>query len=155
QNYLTSHPSGAFVPEAEAALKAIAADCDRHDFRAVRDQFETNPGDVAPLVARCRTYLAVHPDGRFKTAAADLLRWTERITAPGEYSVVLVNGQFDTSVARYFSRGPKLSVELEVNGIRYGPSTIVRNRYDPEWNYEFPRKIRWKLGEPVRIRVME
>src|SRR5262249_50841959 len=47
------------------------------------------------------------------------------------------------------------SVELEVAGVRYGPSTIIANRYDPDWNYEFPRPIRWKLGDPVKIRVSD
>jgi hypothetical protein len=88
-------------------------------------------------------------------SATELLRWSERITAPGEYRVVLRDGQFDKSVARFFSRGPKLSVEVEVNGVRHGPSNIVYNRYDPEWNYEFPRRFRWQLGEPIHIWVTE
>jgi hypothetical protein len=46
-------------------------------------------------------------------------------------------------------------VELEVNGIRYGPSSIVYNRYYPDWDYEFPRPIRWQLGQSVRIVVTE
>lgn len=156
QNYLAKHPSGgAFTAEAEAALNTIAGEWDRYDFRAVRDLFLANPGHTAAWVDRCRSYLAVHPDGRFRTAAADLLRWSERITAPHEYRVVLRSGQFDHSVARFFSRGPKLSVELEVAGVRYGPSTICKNRYDPEWNFEFPRPVRWKSGDPVHIRVTE
>ncbi len=156
QNYLTKHPSGgAFTAEAEAALKAIAAEWDRYDFRAVRDLVLANPGHTAGWVDRCRAYLAVHPDGRFRVAAADLLRWSERITEPHDYRVVLRCGQFDHSVARFFSRGPKLSVELEVAGVRYGPSTICKNRYDPEWNFEFPRRVRWQSGDAIRIRVTE
>jgi hypothetical protein len=69
--------------------------------------------------------------------------------------VVLRNGSFDRGIGRWFTRGPKLSVELEVNGIRYGPGPIVKNRYDPEWEFEFPRRVRWKLGEAVRIRVTD
>jgi hypothetical protein len=156
QNYLAKHPSGgAFSAEAEAALKAIDGEWDRYDFRAVRDLFLANPGHTAAWVDRCRSYRAVHPDGRFRAAAADLLRWSERITAPHDYRVVLRSGQFDRGVARFFSRGPKLSVELEVAGVRYGPSTICKNRYDPEWDFEFPRQVRWKSGDPVRIRVTE
>jgi hypothetical protein len=155
-HYLDKHPSGgAFTKEAETALRVIDSAWDRHDFRAIRDLYQEKPGDVAGLVARSRTYLAAHPQGRFQAAAADMLRWTERITAPGEYRVVLQNGGFDRDVARFFSRGPKLSVEVEVGGVRYGPSTICRNAYDPEWNFEFPRRIRWKLGDPVRVRVTE
>jgi hypothetical protein len=121
----------------------------------VRDQFVNRPGDATDLVARCRSYLAVHPQGRFTAAASDLLRWTERVTVPGEYRVVLRRGEFDRKVARFFSLGPDLSVEVEVAGVRYGPSNIVVNRYAPEWNYEFPRRIRWRLGDPVRIRVTD
>jgi hypothetical protein len=155
QHYLDKHPSGSFAEEARAAVQAIDTDWDRYDFRAVRDHFLAKPGDVPELVARCRTYLAVHPQGKFRPSAEELLRWSERITAPQEYKVVLHKGQFDKSVARWISRGPQLSVELEVGGARYGPSPVVLRRYDPEWEYEFPRKIRWKLGDPVRVRVTE
>jgi hypothetical protein len=155
QRYLELHPQGAFVKEAKEALTHIDADWDKHDFRTVRDHFQAHPGDVKELQVRCRSYLAVHPHGRFRDAAHDLLRWTERITQPGEYLVVLKSGNFDRKVAHPFSRGPSLSVEIEVNGIRYGPSNIVTRTYQPEWNYEFPRRVRWKLGDSVRIRVTD
>jgi hypothetical protein len=155
QRYLDRHPDGACRSEAETALKAIDADWDRHDFRAVRDHFLAKPGEVAELVARCRCYLAVHPQGQFKDAAGELLRWSERVTAPNEYKVTLRGGQFEKRIARFFSRGPDLSVELEVAGVRYGPSNITVNRYDPEWNYEFNRPVRWKLGDKVIIRVTD
>jgi hypothetical protein len=155
QRYLDRHPDGAFVAEAEAALTAIDADWDKNDFRTVRDHFVSRPGDVDELVARCRTYLAAHPRGRFAASARELLRWSEMVTGLAEYRVVLRSGQFEKNVARFFSRGPDLSVQLEVAGVRYGPSPIVRNRYDPEWEYEFPRRVRWKLGDPVRIRVTD
>jgi hypothetical protein len=156
RRYLERHPGGgAFTKEAEEALRTIDADWDKHDFRSVRDHYTAQPGDIPELVARCRSYLAAHPHGRFASSATELLRWSECVTAPGEYRVILRQGQFDKSVARFFSRGPKLSVEIEVNGVRHGPSSIVYNRYDPEWNYEFPRRIRWKLGEPVHIWVTE
>jgi hypothetical protein len=155
QHYLDRHPGGAFAEEARAAVTAIDADWDRYDFRALRDHFLAKPGDVADLVARSRTYLAAHPQGRFRASAEELLRWSERVTAPQEYRVVLHRGNFDHGVARWISRGPQLSVELEVAGARYGPSPVVLRRYDPEWEYEFPRKVRWKLGDPVRVRVTE
>ncbi len=156
QQYLDRHPAGGdFTAEAERALKEIAGAWDRYDFRAVRDYYVNHPGDAAELAVRCRRYLAVHSQGKFTSSAADLLRWTERVTVPGEYKIVLHEGQFDHNVARWFSRGPKLSVELEVNGVRHGPSTIVYNRYDPSWEFEFPRRVRWKLGDSVRIWVTE
>ena len=156
QAYKDRHPTdGAFRAEAEAALKAIAAEWDRHDFRTVRDQFRQHPDDVHTLADRCHAYLAAHPDGAFRAAADELLRWTEQVTTPREYRVVLRSGSFGRSVGSFFSRGPKLSVELEVAGVRYGPSTIVRNTYEPEWKFEFPRPIRWRLGDPIRIIVTE
>jgi hypothetical protein len=155
QKYLDRHPDGAGRKETEEALRAIDTDWDRHDIRAVRDHFLAKPGDIAELVARCRGYLAVHPQGQFKDAAGELLRWSERVTAPNEYRVTLRKGHFEKSVARFFSLGPDLSVELEVAGVRYGPSNITVNKYDPEWNYEFNRPVRWKLGDKVIIRVTD
>jgi hypothetical protein len=156
RQYLDKHPAGgAFTREAETTLQTIADEWDKDDFRSVRDYFAAKPGDIPELVARCRAYLAVHPHGRFTSAAADLLRWSERVTVRGEYRVVLRDGAFAKNVARFFSRGPKLSVEIEVNGVRHGPSSIVYNKYDPEWNFEFPRRIQWKLGDPVHIWVTE
>jgi hypothetical protein len=155
RHYLHRHPGGAFTGEAELALKRITAEWDKYDFRAVRDRFAANPGDTQTLTSGCQAYLALHPEGHFKGAAAALLRWVERVTRPSEYRVVLRRGEFDKHVARFFSRGPKLSVDLEVAGVRYGPSSIVYNRYDPEWNYEFPRPVRWHQGDPVHIRVTE
>jgi hypothetical protein len=156
QYYLEKHPAGgAFTQEARTALQTIAQDWDKHDFRTIRDLFQADPSDITDLVTRCRGYQIVHPDGRFASSVADILRWSERVTTTSEYRVVLRNGQFERRVARYFSLGPKLSVELEVNGVRYGPSTIVRNRYDPDWNFEYPRRIRWKMGDAVRLWVTE
>jgi hypothetical protein len=155
QRYLDRYPTGAAAQEAAAALKTIDSEWDKHDFRAVRDHFLSKPGEIQELVARCRTYLAVHPQGRFTAAAGELLRWTERVTAPGEYRVKLRDGQFEKKVARWLSRGPDLSVEIEVAGVKHGPSSFYKNRYDPEWDYEYPRRIRWKLGDPVTIRVID
>jgi hypothetical protein len=155
QRYLERHPEGAFAKEAREALANIDADWDRHDFRQVRDHFQGSPGDVKELEKLCRQYLAVHAQGRFRDSAQDVLRWTERMTQPGEYRVVLKSGSFDPQIGAWFSRGPSLSVEIEVNGVRYGPSNIVSRSYTPQWNYEFPRRVRWKLGEPVRIIVTD
>jgi hypothetical protein len=155
QRYLERHPDGPFAREARAALDTIPADWDRHDFRRVRDHFEEHPADVKELEKLCRSYLAVHPSGRFCDTARDLLRWTERITQPGEYRVTIKSGTFDKKVAYWLSRGPNLSVTIEVNGVRHGPSAIAPRGYNPEWNYEFPRRIRWKLGDSVRILVTD
>ncbi len=153
--YLERHPNGTFAKEATVALRMIDAEWDQHDFRAVRDHYEHRTGDVAELVTRCRSYLAAHPEGRFRATASDLLRWTERVTTPGEYRVTLRGGEFEKQLARFLSRGPDLSVEIEVNGVRHGPSPVSKNSYEPEWNYEFPRRVRWKLGDAVVVRVTD
>jgi GTPase SAR1 family protein len=155
REYLEHHPAGKFADLAKGSLVEIDGAWDRHDFRAVRDLFLEKPGDIEELSALCRRYLAVHPRGEFRDKAMELLRWGERVKSPGEYTVRLVSGDFDHAVAAFFSRGPSMSVEIEVNGVRYGPSNIVKRRYDPPWDYEFPRKVRWKLGDAVRIYVTD
>jgi hypothetical protein len=154
-DYLSNHPNGALRSEADAALRTIDRDWDKHDFRQVRDQYTSHPEKLDELTKRCQFYLAIHPEGQFASSAKELLRWCEQVGDVREYRVVLKNGKFDRRTAFWLSRGPDLSVEIEVGGIRYGPSPIIANRYDPEWNYEFPRKIRWKIGDPVRIRVYD
>src|SRR5262249_38277774 len=148
-------PNGALRSEAEAALRTINRDWDKHDFRQVRDQYTIHPEKLGELTKRCQFYLAIHPQGQFVSSAKELLRWCEQVGDSREYRIVLKSGKFDRRTAFWLSRGPDLSVEIEVGGIRYGPSPIIANRYDPEWNYEFPRKIRWKIGDPVRIRVYD
>jgi GTPase SAR1 family protein len=155
RQYLAHHPTGKYADQARQALVDIDDEWDRHDFRLVRDQFIEDPGEVEELAARCSNYLAAHPSGRYRDKAVEVRRWIERVKTPGEYTVTLVSGAFEDAVAAYLSRGPSLSVEIEVNGERHGPSNIVKRRYDPDWDYKFPRKIRWKLGDPVRIYVTD
>ncbi|MFL5240470.1 MAG: TRAFAC clade GTPase domain-containing protein [Gemmataceae bacterium] len=155
QAYLDNHPNGALRSESQEALRTIDGEWDKYDFRAVRDRYTARPEDLQDLTSRCQYYLAVHPQGRFAASAKELLRWCEQVGDTRDYKVVLKSGQFNRRVAFWLSRGPDLSVEIEVGGIRYGPSPIIANRYDPEWNYEFPRKIRWKLGDSIRIRVFD
>src|SRR5262249_17503343 len=126
QEYLNHHPQGAFATPARDALVKIAAEWDKNDFRKVRDHYQARPGDVRELQALCRSYLAAQPEGRFRASARELLRWGERVTTTGEYRVVLKAGAFDGSIKHLLSRGASLSVEIEVGGARYGPSTIVK-----------------------------
>jgi hypothetical protein len=155
QQYLDHHPIGSFVPEARQAIETIAQEWDKYDFRRVRDHYVRAPGDVGELTSRCQAYQAKHPNGLYRSYAGDLLRWAERVSMPGEYRVTLQNGAIERRLARWFSRGPDVSVEIEVAGIRHGPSNIVVNSYAPEWDYQFPRRVRWQLGDPVRIRVTD
>ncbi len=156
QKYLQRHPDGDFADEANKAIRTVEADWDKNDFRAVADHYRDHAGDVKELERRCRAYLAAHPDGRFTVSARELLRFGERVQSEADYKVTLVSGDFDhSSRANWFSRGPSLAVELEINGVRHGPSNIIGHSYGPEWNYEFPRPVRWKLGDSVRIIVTD
>jgi hypothetical protein len=155
RRYLERHPSGAFVPEATMALETLAAEWDRYDYRLAREQFLARPLDFKEVEVRGRAYLAAHPEGRFRSVIADLLRFCERSAVEGEFRIVLKSGSFDRAAKAWFSRGPKLAVEIEVNGVRHGPGPIAARGYQPEWDYEFPRRVRWKPGDAVVIRVTD
>ncbi len=32
---------------------------------------------------------------------------------------------------------------------------MIRNNFKPIWEFHFPRPIRWKLGDPVTVRVTD
>jgi hypothetical protein len=151
QEYLQKHPDGAYASEARLALATIESEWDKHDFRTVRDHYQAKPAEIKDLETLARTYVAAHPQGKYVENAKELLRWAERVKVESEYKVTLKRGSFDPKAAAFFSRGLHLSVEIEVNGVLYGPTTIVKRSSEPEWNYEFPRPIKWKLGDRVRI----
>jgi hypothetical protein len=155
QQYLDHHPLGVFAPEARQSIDGIALEWDKHDFRRIRDHYLRAPGDVRELSSRCLAYQATHPNGLYRSYAGELMRWSERVSRPGEYRVTLQNGEIERRLARWFSRGPDVSVTLEVGGVLHGPSNITVNSYKPEWNYEFPRRVRWQLGDPIRVRVTD
>jgi GTPase SAR1 family protein len=155
QEYLDRHPGGGYVSQARDALARIAVEWDRHDFRAVVDHYKSKPADVKELRKLCRVYLGAHPEGKYRDKATELIRWCDKVSEPGEYRVTLKSGDFSKKVAHLVSRGASLSVEIEVGGVRYGPSSIVKRSYSPEWDYEFPRRVRWKLGDSVRVIVTD
>jgi hypothetical protein len=155
QQYLDRHPSGTYFSQARAALTRIAGEWDRNDFRSVADHFKEKPADVKELRTRCRSYLTAHPEGKYRDKATELLRWADKVSEPGEYTVTLKSGSFSKKAAFMVSRGAYLSVSIEVGGVLYGPSSIVSRSYSPEWDYEFPRRVRWKLGDSVRILVTD
>jgi hypothetical protein len=78
------------------------------------------------------------------------------VSVPGEYRVTLRRGEVEPDVGKYLGGGgPDLGVTLEVGGVTYGPSPVVPNTHRPIWNYTFPRSVRWKLGDPVTIKVVD
>ena len=79
-----------------------------------------------------------------------------RSPSPRDYRVTLRRGEVDPAVGKYLGGGgPDLGVIIEVAGVVYGPSPVVRNTHRPIWDYTFPRPIRWKLGDPVTIRIID
>lgn len=155
QTYLDRHPDGVHAAEARAAVERIPREWDRHDYLTLRDLWLRQPDDLEPLRGRGRAYLVAHPDGRYRRPVAELLRWCDRVAVANDYQVILKSASFSSRAAHLFSRGLSLSVEIEVAGVRYGPSAIVRRSYQPTWDYEFPRKVRWRRGDPVRIVVTD
>jgi len=153
--YLEKHPDGAFASEARLALQAIELEWDKHDYKAVRDLFTSKPGAVKDLDALCRTYLAAHAKGKYREPVQDVLRWLERVGTRQGYKVKLKSGSLDKATVLTLSRGHNPSVEIEVAGVVYGPSTIASRTSEPEWDYDFPRPIKWKLGDRVVIRVTD
>jgi hypothetical protein len=153
--YLDRHPAGRFVNEAREQLTRLAAEAERHAYRQVWLAFHTRPFDSNQVCLLCRAYRAAHPAGGHHAVIAELERWCERVVDGGEYRVTLLSGSFERSAKTWLSRGPRLAVELEVAGVRHGPSPIALQGFEPSWNYEFPRRIRWKPGDAVAIRVVD
>jgi hypothetical protein len=153
--YLEKHPDGHHSSEARQALVTIETDWDRHDYKAVRDLFVAKPGAVRDLESLSRAYLSSHAQGRYREPVQEVLRWLERVTVRQGYKVRLKSGSLDKGTVMTLSRGMNPSIEIEVNGVVYGPSTIASRTSDPEWDYEFPRPIRWKLGDQVVIRITD
>ena len=137
------------------AVAEIDTAWDKHDFRPVRDLFVSKPTEYAKLTALCEHYLNVHENGKYRKSAQDVLAWVERVKGPREYTVKAVRGDFSVKLGRWYTKGPDVAVEIEVNGVKHGPTSIVKNNFDPEWNYEFPRPIRWQPGDSVRIKVID
>jgi GTPase SAR1 family protein len=155
QEYLSRHPQGAFASQARAAIPEIETAWDKHDFRSIRDLYVKKAHEFEELTARCTRYLAVHDKGRYRDSAKELIAWAGRVNQPREYTVTVVEGDFPLNIGRWFTKGPKLTVEIEVNGVKHGPTNIVKNNYDPKWNYTFPRRVTWKPGDSVRIIVRD
>lgn len=157
QDYLAAHQEGGrFVREALQAVDAIERDRDVYSYRQAYDHATAHPNDVAEVARRLRSYLDANPAGRFAATARDYLAWWDRTTRPGEYHVVLRNGEVEPGVGKYLGGGgPNLAVEIWVNGVKHGPSPVAPNTYRPIWNYTFPRPIQWKYGDPVVVRILD
>lgn len=157
QEYLRSHPTGGqYISEATQAKDTVLREWDTYSYRQAFDHLALHPDDVGEVASRLRDYLREHRDGRYAHDAQDYLDWWDKVSVPGEYSVTLRRGEVEPDVGKYLSGGgPDLGVTIEVAGAVYGPSPVVPNSYRPIWDYTFPRPVRWKLGDPVTIKIVD
>lgn len=156
QDYLKAHQSGGrYISEATEARDRILREWDTYTYRQAYDHLLAHPDDVAEVARRLRNYLRDHREGRYATDASQYLAWWDKVSVPGEYRVTLRRGEVEPDVGKYLSSGPDLGVVIEVAGVTYGPSPVVRNTHRPIWDYTFSRPIRWKLGDPVSVRIID
>jgi GTPase SAR1 family protein len=157
QDYLKAHQTGGhFISEAVEAKDHILREWDIYAYRQAYDHSVAHPDDVAEVAHRLRDYLRDQPDGRYTADAKHYLDWWDKVSVPGEYRVTLRRGEVEPSVGKYFAGGaPDLGVVIEVAGTVYGPSSVIRDSYHPIWDYTFPRRITWKLGDPITVRIID
>ncbi|MBX6313395.1 MAG: hypothetical protein IRY99_10840 [Isosphaeraceae bacterium] len=156
QDYLKAHQAGGrYISEATEALDRIDRERDTYMYRLAYDHFVAHPDDVAEVARRLRSYLDANPDGRYAKEARSYLGWWEKVSTPHDYRVILRRGEVEPDVGKYLGGGPDLSVEVWVAGVKYGPSPIAKNTHRPIWDYTFDRPIKWKLGDPVTIRILD
>jgi hypothetical protein len=158
QDYVRAHQTsgGRFISEATAAKDNILREWDAYTYRLAYDHLAAHPDDLADVARRFRDYLHDHRDGRYARDAQCYLDWWDKISVPGDYRVNLRRGEVESDVGFYLAGGgPDLGVTIEVGGVTYGPSPVVRNTHKPIWDYTFPRPIRWKLNDPVTITIID
>ncbi|MFI5455672.1 MAG: hypothetical protein ACHRXM_09500 [Isosphaerales bacterium] len=157
QDYLKAHQAGGrFVSEAIETKDRILREWDAYAYRQAYDHSVAHPEDVAQVAARLRDYLRDHPEGRYAGDAQHYLDWWDKISVPGHYRVTLRRGEVERTVGRYFAGGaPDLGVVVEVAGVAYGPSPVIRDSYRPVWDYTFAQPVTWKLGDPITIRIID
>jgi len=156
QDYLRGHQTGGrFVSEATEAKDRVLREWDAYAYRLAYDHLVAHPDDVGEAARRLREYLHDHRDGRYARDARAYLDWWDKVSVPGLYRVTLRRGEVEPDVGKYLGGGPDLGVVVEAGGVTYGPSPVVRNTHRPFWDYTFPRPVRWKLGDPVVIKIYD
>jgi len=155
-DYLKAHANGGrHISEATEAKDRVLRAWDDDTYRRAYDHSVAHPNDVAEVARQLRDYVAQHPEGRRVAEARRYQEWWDKVSVIGEYRVKLRRGHFEAKLGSTFGGAPDLAVVLEVAGVSYGPSPVIRNNYDPIWDYTFSRPIRWKLGDPVTIKVID
>jgi hypothetical protein len=157
QDYLRAHQTGGrFISEATEAKDGVLRAWDTYAYRLAYDHLTAHPDDIAEVARRLRDYLQDHRDGRYAHAAQAYLDWWDKVSVPGDYRVTIRRGEVEPDVGKYLAGGgPDLGVIIEVAGTTYGPSPVVPNTHRPIWDYTFPRAIRWRLGDPVTIKIID
>ena len=99
---------------------------------------------------------ASNPTATMPPTRSGYLDWWDKVSVPGQYRVTLRRGEVEPSVGKYLAgSGPDLGVTIEVAGAVYGPSSVIRDSYQPIWDYTYAQPITWKLGDPVTIRLID
>jgi hypothetical protein len=156
EQYLERHGvAGQHTADAKLALESIRSEWAEHDYQGIQQFYKGYPNDLRTVATRVRRFVDDHPSHHLRRAADQFLARYDRSAAPGEYRVRVVSGSFARTIGHALSFGPDLAVEVEVAGIRIGRTPIVPDSFEPVWNYEFPQTIRWRLGDPVKIRVID
>ena len=157
QDYLRAHQTGGrYISESTEAKDRVLREWDAHAYRLAYDHLAAHPDDVVEVAGRLRDYLRDHHDGRYSRDAQTYLDWWDKISVPGDYRVTIRRGEVEPGAGKYLGGGgPDLGVIVEVGGATYGPSPVVPNSHRPFWDYTFPRPVRWKLGDPVTIKIID
>jgi GTPase SAR1 family protein len=154
--YLKAHAKGGrYISEAIEAKDKILRAWDLDTYRRAYDHLVAHPNDVGEVARQLRDYLAQHPEGRRVAEAKRYLEWWDKVSSTAEYKVTLRRGTFEPKLGSTFGGAPDLSVIVEVAGVAHGPSPVIGNSFRPVWDYTFPRPIRWKLGDPVSVKVID
>jgi Double-GTPase 2 len=155
-DYLKAHAKGGrYISEAIEAKDRILRAWDTDTYRRAYDHLVAHPNDVGEVARQLRDYLAQHPEGRRVGEAKRYLEWWDKVSVTSDYKVTLRRGTFESKLGSTFGGAPDLGVTIEVAGVSYGPSPVIRNNYQPIWDYTFSRPIRWKLGDPVSVKVID
>lgn len=157
QEYLKTHASGGkYLSEAMDAKSKILEQWDVHSYRLAYDHIVAHPEDITEVARLLRDYLRDHGDGQFSKPAREFVAWWDKVHQPQTYKLTLRRGDFEESIAKYLSGGgPDLSVIVEVAGVRYGPSPIVKNSSNPIWDWTMPKPVVWKLGDPISVQITD
>jgi hypothetical protein len=156
EEYMERHGAvGQHIADAKRAIESIRSDWAEHEYRVIYEYSRRYPNDLQSVASQVRRFTDEHPSSGRRGAAERFLALYDKAAAPGEYRMRVISGSFSRDIRRAISRGPDLAVEVEVAGHRIGRTPIVSDSFEPVWNYEFPQTVRWRMGDPIKIRVMD